>query len=158
MKYILILILLSSCLTPKRFNKIVDKAEKKGWINSKSIELDTTIITDTLIQNNYINKILNETVLKDTCFSKEQKFIGFKSNPEKLKEELKIFKCLNKPLFFKENDIIIELYQDSLGQFKVKASGKTTNIQKQKEINYFKDVWFLWLIIVILIIIIVLKK
>ena len=163
MKYLIILMLfLSGCkLSEKRWNKQINKAIEKGWMDTTSkSKIDTLIKIQT--DSIEIQRIINETILKDTCYSKEQKFIGFKSNPEKLKKELSKFKCLPKPIFIIQKGIIFELYQDSIGNFKIKFESPKYIIKKQNESTkfekYFEEVWFMWLIIVILILIIVLKK
>jgi len=164
MKYILIilLLLLSSCLTPKKFNRIIAKAEKKGWIDTTSkSKIDTLIKVE--IDSIEIKRIINETILKDTCYSKEQKFIGFKSNPEKLKKELSKFKCLSKPIFINQKGIKFEIFQDSMGMFRIKFDlPAQTIIKKQNEETkfqrYFLDVWFLYLFIGLLLFVIIFLK
>jgi len=161
-RYLIIFILTVSCLTPKRYNRIVDKAIKKGWIDTTSkSKIDTLIKVE--IDSIEIKRIINETILKDTCFNKEQKFIGFKSNPEKLKKELSKYKCLSKPIFINQKGINFEIFQDSMGMFRIKFDlPAQTIIKKQNELSkfekYFLNVWFLYLFIGLLLFVIILRK
>lgn len=182
MKYVITLIsfvILSSCLTERRFNKVLTKGIEKGWI-------DTTVKASNYV---YINKIdtveiegkiketisevfKDTTIYKDTCYSKEGKVIGRIVDTTKLKKKLQksinkvvlpeIILCLKKPIYFNQNGFIVQVSQDSLGVFNVKVQTKQVSITRPDDRSFWKkyivDVWFLYLIIGILILVIALRR
>lgn len=178
---ILLTIILTSCLTERRFNKIIDKGLSKGWVDTTTTKIDTTFIgIDTTGLSNKIKKGLNPIIeyvetLKDTCYNKQGKVIGSNVDTKILKKKIKeseskldtiitkeIFTCLKHPIFFSKDNIIIEVFQDSLGRFDIKVQNKKATITKQLAVSWYHkyifDVWFLWWLILILLFIILIKK
>lgn len=178
---ILIGIVLTSCLTEKRFNKIVDKGLAKGWVDTTKTKIDTAIIgIDTTGLHKKIQQGLTPltqyiTTLKDTCYNKQGKVIGTDVDIKELNKKVKqseskldtivnkeIFTCLKKPIFFLKNGVAVEVFQDSLGKFDIKVEVKKTTIIKPAGIpwyhKYILDVWFLWWAIAILLFIILIRK
>lgn len=183
MKYVITLIsfvVLSSCLTERRFNKVLTKGIEKGWIDTAvkagnyvyinkidtfHIQSKTDSLIDTIFQD--------VTIYKDTCFNKKGKAIGRITDTSKLKHKLKksvpnelilpeLIHCLKKPLFYNKDGIIVEVSQDSLGQFNIKVKAKTISVSRPDDRiwykKYIQDVWVLWWVILILIFIIWIKR
>lgn len=178
---ILIGIILTSCLTEKRFNKIVDKGLAKGWVDTATTKVNTNVVgIDTTGLSEKIKFGLNPITqyvysLKDTCYNKQGKVIGTNVDTKILKKKIKeseskldtivtkeIFTCLKKPIFFIQKGVLVEVFQDSLGRFDIKVEVKKTTITKPAGIpwyhKYILDVWFLYLIIGILILVIALRR
>jgi len=178
---ILLTITLTSCLTEKRFNKIVDKGLSKGWVDTTTTTIDTSIVgIDTTGLSEKIKKGLSPIIeyvntLKDTCYNKQGKVIGTKVDTKVLKKKIKqseskldtivtkeIFTCLKRPIFFSKNGVLVEVFQDSLGKFDIKVEVKKTTITKPVKIPWYKkyllDVWFLWWAILLLLFIILIRK
>lgn len=176
---ILLSIFLSSCLTERRFNKVLTKGIEKGWIDTTVKtgnyvyipKIDTNKIENKI--KNTIEKVLKDTTIyKDTCYNKNGKVIGSLIDTTKLKKKLQkvlkdtilpeIIHCLKKPIYFNQDGFIIQVSQDSLGVFNVKVQTKQVSITRPDERSFWKkyiaDVWFLYLIIGILILIIVIKR
>jgi hypothetical protein len=168
-----------SCLTEKRFNRVLTKGLEKGW-------LDTTVKASNYV---YINKVdtveiegkIRESILwafkdttlyKDTCYNKQGAVIGRVVNIPKLKKRIEksvsnvvlpeIVHCLKKPIFFTKDGIVVEVKQDSLGKFDVNVLHKPVTINRPDDRGfwkkYFTDVWFLYMIIGTLAGIIIIKR
>lgn len=176
-KLILVLVLLNSCLTQKRFNKILDKGIEKGWVDTVTVRVDTVFKNkiDTILLTREIDRIVDsiitKTIVRDTCYDKKGNYLGTAFNRTKLEKELKekILDslllpqtiCLKDTIVFKENDLEIKIFQLNNGDFKVKIKSKETTINRPKEKSWFSrqlEVWYLWLIIVILVLLFVIKK
>lgn len=182
MKYLIIIlsfIILSSCLTERRFNKVLTKGIEKGWIDTSTKagnyvyipKVDTNKI-ENKIKNSIETVLKDTTIYKDTCYNKSGKVIGKLVDTTKLKKKLQktlkdtilpeIVHCLKKPIFIKDKGITVEIYQDSLGVFKIKTSVKDTTITRPQSRSWYQryvfDVWFLYLIIGILILVIALRR
>lgn len=178
---IILSLFITSCLTQKRFNKVLNKGIEKGWIDTTTKIIDTTII-NFIDTNNLKEKILKSikntlekdtTIYIDTCYNKQGKVIGklidenklTKKLSEKINEEVVLplkVKCLSKPIFINKDGVIVEIYQDSLGQFKIKAKIKDITINRPSEKGWFeryiKDVWFYLAFIILLVLALILKK
>ncbi len=177
--YILFLLLLTSCLTERRFNKILDKGLEKGWVKEDSVKIDTTFKNN--IDTNKIKEKIKSvidtvfkdtTIYKDTCYNKQGKIIGRKIDEKKLKEKLeKVIKdtlvipsrmrCIENPLFFDKDGVVVEVSQDLVGNFNVKTKLKNITINKPEGKSWLekqKDVWYLYLLIVLLTVIIIIKR
>lgn len=183
MKYVITLIsfvVLSSCLTERRFNKVLNKGIEKGWVDTATHtnnyvylnKIDTVKIqakTDTLIETVF----KDHTLFKDTCFSKQGKVIGRITDTSNLKRKLKqvvpselilpeVIHCLKKPLFYSKDGVVVEVSQNSLGQFNVKVTAKTISVSRPDDRSWYKkyifDVWVLWWIIAILLFVILIKR
>ena len=183
MKYlitILSFIILSSCLTERRFNKVLNKGIERGWVDTATkagnyvyinkidtpgIQNKTNYLIDTIFQDN--------TIYKDTCFNKQGKMVGRITDTSKLKHKLKksvpnelilpeVIHCLKKPLFYNKDGILVEVSQDSLGQFNIKVKAKTISVSRPDDRiwykKYIQDVWVLWWVILILVFIIWVKR
>ena len=97
MKYIvtilLVILTLSSCLTKKRFNKVIAKGIENKWIDTTTKQIDSTIsnvIIDTVVLEKIYNKeseaIVNDSLIyRDTCYNKNGKVIGRVVDKDKLK-------------------------------------------------------------------------
>lgn len=182
MKNLIILsitILLTSCLTERRFNKVLTKGIERGWIDT-TVKAGNYVYIPKVDTNKIENKIKKsiETVLKDTtiykdtCYNKNGKVIGNLIDTTKLKKKLQkvlkdtilpeIIHSLKKPIYFNQDNFIVEVSQDSLGVFNVKVQTKQITITRPDERNFWKkyivDVWFLYLIIGILILVIALRR
>lgn len=175
---ILVILSLSSCLTQRRFNNILNKGIEKGWVDTVTKTIDTVFVNklDTILLTKevarVVDSIITKTIVKDSCYDKKGEYLGTAFNKKKLEKELKEkildslvipskIKCLLKPLFIDKEDVLIEVYQDSLGQFGVKAYIKTTTINRPKETSWFRlqaSVWYLWLIILILLLLFAIKR
>jgi hypothetical protein len=182
MKYlvsILSFVILSSCLTERRFNKVLTKGLERGWLDSSVKSSNYVYVNkiDTVEIEGKIKESISEvfkdtTIYKDTCYSKKGRVIGRMVNIPKLKDKLEksinkvvlpeIVHCLKKPIYFNQDEFVVEVSQDSLGVFNVKVQTKQITINRPNEKGfwgrYFVDVWFLYLIIGILILIIILKR
>jgi len=183
LKNILIVVIafsISSCLTERRFNKVLTKGIEKGWIDTTvkagnyvyinkidtpGIQYKTDSLIDTIFQD--------VTIYKDTCFNKQGKVIGRITDTSKLKHKLKksvpnelilpeLIHCLKKPLFYNKDGILVEVSQDSLGQFNIKVKAKTISVSRPDDRSWYKkyifDVWMLWWVIVILLFVIWIKR
>lgn len=178
---ILLTIIITSCLTERKFNKNLDKGIAKGWIDTSKTHIDTTFKRiDTLglfkKVKSSINPITNYIIsLKDTCYNKKGKVIGVNINPDIIKSNIiksehnldsviksEVIYCLKKSIFFNKNGIIVEVSQDSLGVFNIKVEVKKTTINRPKKESWFRtyisNVWFLYVIILLLVIYILLSK
>lgn len=181
-KLFIVLVALTSfsCLTERRFNRVLTKGIEKGWvdttvkagnyvytnkIDTPGIQYKTDSLIDTIFQD--------VTIYKDTCFNKQGKVIGRITDTSKLKHKLKksvpnelilpeVIHCLKKPLFYNKDGILVEVSQDSLGQFNVKVTAKTISVSRPDDRSWYKkyifDVWVLWLVIVVLLFVIWIKK
>jgi hypothetical protein len=184
MKYIvtilLVILTLSSCLTKKRFNKVIAKGIENKWIDTTTKQIDSTIsnvIIDTVVLEKIYNKeseaIVNDSLIyRDTCYNKNGKIIGRVVDKDKLKnkitkklisQEIAISKkCLKFPIYYKDSNIFISLYQNEYGDFKFTVRKKLTTVKLQVEDKWYKkyilDVWYYILIIALLSAIIIIKK
>jgi len=175
----LIVLSLTSCLTEKRFNRVLTKGLERGWLDSsvKSsnyvyINKIDTVEIEGKIRESIIETFKDTTIYKDTCYSKKGRVIGRMVDTTKLKEKLEksinkvvlpeIVHCLKKPIYFNQDGFIVEVSQDSLGVFNVKVQTKQITITRPDERSfwrkYFVDVWFLYLIIGTLSLIIIIKR
>lgn len=176
---ILLSIFLSSCLTERRFNKVLTKGIEKGWIDT-TVKAGNYVYIPKVDSNKIENKIENSiktvlkdtTIYKDTCYNKSGKVIGNLIDTTKLKKKLQkilkdtilpeIIHCLKKPIYFNQDNFIVEVSQDSLGVFNVKVQTKQISITRPDDRSFWKkyivDVWFLYLIIGILLLIIIIKR
>ena len=182
-KLFIVLVALTSfscALTEKRFNRVLTKGIEKGWVDTTTkvgnyvyiSQVDTVSIqakTDTVINTVF----QDHTLYKDTCFNKQGKAIGRITDTSKLKRKLKqvvpselilpeVIHCLKKPLFYNKDGVVVEVSQDSLGQFNVKVTPKPVTINRPDDRSWYKkyifDVWVLWWVILILVFIIWIKK
>lgn len=184
MKYLLTILLivftLSSCLTKRRFNKVISKGIENKWIDTTTKSLDTVIINtpiDTISlkakYDSIVKVVLKDSLIYiDTCYNKKGKKIGrlidtnlFQNKMSKILvyNDLVYFKkCLQSPLIYKDSNIFISLQQEDDGNFRFRINYKNTVIKKQKEKSWFTKYilnnWFYILIIGLLILIIVIKK
>ena len=168
-----------SCLTEKRFNRVLNKGIEKGWVDTSLkaanyvyINKVDTVEIEGKVRESILWAFKDTTLYKDTCYNKQGAVIGRVVNIPKLKKVLEksvskvilpeILHCLKKPIFFAENGIVVEVKQDSLGKFEVNVVTKPMIINRPEGKSfwekYFLDVWFLYLIIGILSLIIVIKR
>jgi len=180
MKYPIILlsiVILSSCLSQKRWERRVKKAIAKGYIDTTRKTVDSTfkpIVEDTAFDNKANQALIDslmkgrgsDTVYKDTCYDSkghiEKGIVAFfpyreKSRLKQLLNEQYIPKikshCLPYPLVIDNKDIFIKTWEDS-------TTGKYTTEYKLKRPvitvvdgtrtwwqRYVSDVWFLWVVI-----------
>lgn len=183
-KIIIALFIFTSCvseltLSKKGFNKAMDIGVKRGYIDTVSTK-DSSYVPigkkdevekqDDKKIDDKVKAYYGDTLYRDTCYDKKGNYAGtpvnIKKEKKKLKETLKETtvevrsNCLYEPIFYSNDDLVLEVIQDSLQGFKIKYEIKKYNITKQDERTWWKvqlSNWYWYLIVAVLVIIIIKK-
>lgn len=175
---IFIAISLTSCLTERRFNRILTKGIQKGWIDTSSKTIDSVFkasVNKEVIKSKIdtvINKVFSDTTIyKDTCYTKEGKFASKKIDINKLKVKLKSnlsekiserLICLSSPILFVKDGIVVLVSQNEKGEFIIKATVKNIVINRPEDRGWWQvyildHLYYIGIIFMLLVIIIIPK-